>query len=65
MWTDLTKIGQEDERLSGIEDSRGVLHRGSKTGRHTDARLRKIFHNLRKILAFEHKAVKITSFNLI
>ena len=40
--------------------------RVSKIGRHTDARLRKIFHNLYKILAFERKTVKKTSsFNLI
>ena len=34
-----------------------------KSGRHTDT-LRKIFHNLCKILAFEHETVKLTSFNL-
>ena len=39
--------------------------RVSKSGRHTDARLRKIFHNQWKILAVERKTVNITSFNLI
>ena len=39
--------------------------RVSKSGRHTDARLRNIFHKLRKILHFECETVKITSFNLI
>ena len=42
-----------------------LLSRISKSGRHTDARLRKIFHNLRKILAFERKTVNITYLNLI
>ena len=36
-----------------------------KSGRHADARLRKIVQNLRKILVFERGNVKITSFNLI
>ena len=40
-------------------------HRVSKSGRHTDACLRKISHNLLKILPIECKTVKITSFNLI
>ena len=40
----------------------GVQPGVSKSGR---TRLRKMFHNLRKILAFEHKTVKNTSFNLI
>ena len=40
-------------------------YRVSKSGRHADARLRKIFHNMRKVLAFECDTVKITSFNLI
>ena len=31
----------------------------SKSGRHTDTRLRKIFHNLLKILAFKRKTVKL------
>ena len=39
--------------------------RVSKSGRHTDACLRKIFHNLRKILAFKRETVKSTSFNRI
>ena len=39
--------------------------RVSKSGRHAYACLRKIVHNLRKILAFERETVKITSFNLI
>ena len=34
----------------------------SKSGRHADPRLRKIFH---KILAFERKTVKITNYQLI
>ena len=37
----------------------------SDSGRHTDARLRKIFQNLRKILAFERKTLKLASFNMI
>ena len=40
-------------------------NRLSKSGRHTDTRLRKFFHNLRKILDFDRKTVKITSFNLV
>ena len=41
------------------------IGRVSKSGRHADARLRKIIHNLRKMMAFERKTVEITSFNLI
>ena len=38
-----------------------MCHRSrvSKSGKHTNARLRKIFHNLHKILDFEHKTVKL------
>ena len=39
--------------------------RDSKSSRHAGARLRNIFHKLRKILYFERETVKITSFNLI
>ena len=42
-----------------------MVCRVSKSGRHTDMHLRKMFHNVRKILPFERKTVKITSFNLI
>ena len=42
-----------------------MLLRVSKSGRHADARLRKIVYKLRKILASERGTVKITSFNLI
>ena len=42
-----------------------AFKRVSKSGRHAVARLRKIVHKLRKILAFEQVTVKITSFNLI
>ena len=41
------------------------LSRVSKNGRQTDACQRKIFLNLRKILAFERETVKISSFNMI
>ena len=37
-----------------------ITARVSKSGRHADARFRKIVHNLRKILAFERGYVKIT-----
>ena len=45
----------------------GPKSRVSKSGKHSDTRLSKIFHNLRKILAFERKTEKVifTSFNLI
>ena len=46
-------------------NSQLLFLRVSKSGRHADARLRIIFHKLRKILDFECKTVKITSFNLI
>ena len=39
--------------------------RVSKSGRHADAHLRKTFHKVRKILAFERTIVKITYFNQI
>ena len=45
-----------------------MCHRSrvSKSGRHTNAHLRKNFHNLHKILDFERKTVtKNTSFNLM
>ena len=53
----------------GTEDSRQWSARVSKSSRHTICRhtkdhLRKIFHNLRKNLAFEQETVKFTSFNL-
>ena len=36
-----------------------------KSDIHTDAHMCKISHNLHKILPFEHKTVKVTSFNLV
>ena len=45
-----------------------MCHRSrvSKSGKHTNARLRKIFHNLHEILDFERKTLtKNNSFNLI
>ena len=38
-----------------------LVDRVSKSSRHTDVRLHKTFHNLRKILALECKTVKITA----
>ena len=60
--------GENTQVSSAVAVSRAYwpgVTRVSKSGRHADARLHKIFHKLREMLAFERKTVKITSFNLI
>ena len=54
-----------DQNFSQTITSNHIVSRVSKSDRHAYARLRKYFHNLRKILAFEHKTIKVTSSNLI